>query len=459
MKPLLVRQIRTIIAGNLIQGSDDAVVHYGAYRLKQIKHPNTVFFSKKVIFNWEKLHPYFPLILVTEQAFSPNDQLSNLIVIKVNNVEEAFWKFVKYYRSLFQIPVIAITGTSGKTTTKEMIRHILSFDKNITATNSTNNSRTAHLQYLLSIDEKTEAAVIETAVGAPGDIIKAGEYFKPTIGMITNIGEHHLNYCRTPEIYLKTKAEMVDILDNSSVLIINSEDENTKKIDLRRFRGKIIVVGQSASCHFRASNIKYSQNGMKFDVEFEKKTYSMFIPGFGTHQVYNALFAIAAVSEIGLDLKEIANRLKTFQNLNKHLQLYDGINSSTILDDTWSMTTTSLEAALKVLNEIGKGKKKIAIVGTITDVGAWGQFIHEQAGKLIYEQDVNVLITIGYHARIMAQHAKKLGSKSETYVFNNSIRVYDLIKKIADKNTIILIKGDMYSKPIFELAAKLREVK
>ena len=110
---------------------------------------------------------------------------------------------------MFQIPIVAITGTSGKTTTKEMIRHILSADKKIALLQTySNNSRTAHLQYLLSIDEDTEAAVFETAVGAPGDVLNAGKYFKPTIGIITNIGAHHLNYCKTLEGYIHAKGEM-----------------------------------------------------------------------------------------------------------------------------------------------------------------------------------------------------------------------------------------------------------
>ena len=137
--------------------------------------------------------------------------------------------------------------------------------------------------------------------------------------------------------------------------------------------------------------------------------------------------------------------------------MYEGINGSTILDDTWSMTTTSLEAALKVLNEVGQGKKRVAILGTITDLGSWGYIIHEQAGELISQIGVDVLITIGKHARIMADHAVKSGLNSQVYTFNNSILVYDLLKKIVDENTIILIKGDMYSKPIIELAAKLRK--
>src|SRR5690606_12734814 len=143
------------------------------------------------------------------------EYVEQITIIKVQNTDEAFWKFVHYYRCLFQIPVITVTGTSGKTTTKEMIKHILSIDKNVIATKSTGNSRTANFQYLLSIDDDTEAAVFETAVGAPGDILRAGKYFRPTIGIITNIGVHHLNYCKSPEEYIQEKTNMAKIIDST----------------------------------------------------------------------------------------------------------------------------------------------------------------------------------------------------------------------------------------------------
>ena len=457
MKPLSVKHIRTTIAGDLIQGSDDMIVYYGAYRLKQVKKPNTVLFSKQKIVKWERLKDYFPIVLVTHQSYSPNEKLENVTVIKVKDTEEAYWRFVNDYRSLFQIPVVAITGTSGKTTTKEMLCHILSVDKSVACTNSSNNSRTAHLHYLLSIDEDTEAAVFETAVGAPGDVHNAGKYFKPTIGIITNIGAHHLNYCKTLEGYIQAKGEMCEALEQKGVLIINADDQNSEKLNLNQYNGRIIKVGIHSSCDFKARDIQYCTNGMRFTVQYEQNEYPMFVPGIGEHQVYNALAALAAAHEMGIDFHEIAHQLKTFRNLNKHLQLFDGINGSTILDDTWSITTTSLEAALKVLNEVGQGKNKIAILGTITDLGSWGYIIHEQAGELIYQIGVDVLITIGEHARIMADQAVYCGLNAPVYTFNNSILVFDLLKRITNENTIILIKGDMYSKPIIELAVKLRK--
>ncbi|POZ56802.1 UDP-N-acetylmuramoyl-tripeptide--D-alanyl-D-alanine ligase [Lysinibacillus sphaericus] len=166
--------------------------------------------------------------------------------------------------------------------------------------------------------------------------------------------------------------------------------------------------------------------------------------------------AIAAIHELRVPISVAIKQLATFKKVNKQLQLFEGINGSILIDDTWSLTTTSLEAALKVLNSLGEGKKKIAIIGTITDLGSWGYIIHEQAGELIHKIGVDVLITIGEHARIMADRAVKLGFSKPVYIFNNNILVYELLHEIVDENTIILIKGDMYSKQIYQLAADLK---
>ncbi|KXH79763.1 UDP-N-acetylmuramoyl-tripeptide--D-alanyl-D-alanine ligase [Sporosarcina sp. HYO08] len=457
MRPLTVKCIRNIIAGRLVQGSDEVIVQYGAYRLKQIKHPNTILFSNKKIINWKGLKDFFPLILVTDQEVALPGDPEDLTIIHVLNLEQAYWEFVHYYRDLFRIPIIAITGTSGKTTTKEMIKHILAAQKKVAATTNTSNSRTAHLQYLLSVDDQIEVAVFETAVGAPGDIQTAGKYFKPTIGIITNVGAHHLNYCKSIEGYIEAKGEMVKILDQTDgVLIINAEDQNTMKIDRSDYQGKLIKIGQHPSCHFRATTIQYDRSGMTFTLHHQEQTYHVFVTGYGEHQVYNALATIAAVYEVGVSIQEAIDLLKTYRKLNKQLQVFTGINGSLLLDDTWSINTTSLEAALKVLNDLGKDKRKIAIIGTITDLGSWGYIIHEQAGELITRHGVDVLITIGEHARIIANYAVHLGIEAQVYSFHNGIRAYDLLTQFTDENTVILIKGDMYSKTMIDLAAKLR---
>lgn len=454
MKPIPVSAVVEIVNGELIKGSADLVIEHGAYRLKQIKHKRTIFFTNTKIVNWQSVAAFFPLVIVTEWSYRLREIPDGVTVVKVENMTNAYWQFVEYYRRQFNIPIVAITGTAGKTTTKDIVKHILSNDYEVVATHLSNNSRTELLQNLLRISETTEAAVFETAVGAPGDVLGAGRYFQPSIGVITNIGSHHLNYCKTQEGYIGAKAEMLQIVGKGT-LIINADDANTKKINLRAFQGKIIRFGKH-NADFLVSSITYTERGMRFILHHQNKQYVVKIPGYGEHQVYNALAALAVVHEIGMPLHKAIAQLATFRKLNKQLQILKGINGSMLIDDTWSITTTSLDAALHVLNKLGQGKKKIAVIGTITDLGSWGYSIHKQAGEIIYKHGVDVLITIGEHASIMASKAQQLGLEADIYSFKNNMLARSLLKKIVDSNTIILIKGDMYSEAIHELAAQLR---
>ncbi|QTD42065.1 Mur ligase family protein [Sporosarcina sp. Te-1] len=456
MKQLTVGQIRKRLGGELIQGSDQMIVKHGAYRIKQLKHTHTILFSRKNIVDWGKLKDYFPLVLVTDSEEGSNEHLAELTIVRVEDANEAYWSFVDYYRSLLDLPVIAITGTSGKTTTKEMTRHLLAAQKKIASTNSSNNSRTAHLHYLLSMDEETEAAVFETAVGAPGDILNAGRYFKPTIGIITNIGTHHLNYCTTLESYIEAKCELFTVVGESGTMILNMDDPTIQKLD-REYKGEIITVGINGTYDYTAKEVKYADDGMQFILEHQGQRQPIFVPGYGYHQVSNALAAIAAVHQVGMSLQEAASGLKTFSPLNKQLQLQEGIKGSVLIDDTWSLTTTSLQAALNVLNEIGQGKKKIAVIGTITDLGSWGNVIHKNAGELLAKSGIDVLVTIGKHARIMAQTVAKSRKMQMVMAFNNHIRAIEFISDLVDDQSVVLVKGDMYSKSVNLVAAALKK--
>ena len=158
-----------------------------------------------------------------------------------------------------------------------------------------------------------------------------------------------------------------------------------------------------------------------------------------------------------MGLADIAVHFSSFQPLNKQLQLVEGMNGATVIDDTWSITTTSLHAALQVLQAIDPAKKKIAIIGTITDLGSWGYVIHERAGNIIAESKIDVLVTIGKHAKIMADTVSKIETAIEVHSFNNHILAYELLKKITNKESIVLIKGDMLSEAIKKLSTLLRE--
>ncbi|MDD3172356.1 MAG: UDP-N-acetylmuramoyl-tripeptide--D-alanyl-D-alanine ligase [Herbinix sp.] len=459
MKTFTVEQMKKLLNGEIIQGSADFQIKNVIFpwHVDDIRSPHTLVFYKNKRFEWSAIPKNLPLVVVTNKVFAEFRSFSELIVIKVDDVTKAYWKFVQYYRSLFDIPVVAVTGTCGKSTTKEMIKHILSAERKIQATRSSENSRLLHLSYLLGIDDSTDAAVFETAVGAPNDLKIAGRYYKPMIGIITNIGEEHLDHCKSIETYIQAKADMLNGLNNEGILILNADDEKIKTISLADYKGRVVYFSIKKDTDFYASNICYENNGMKFTLEFHKMKYPVFVPGYGEHQVYNALAAIAAVHELGIGIKEAGERLKSFVNLKRHIEIVQGISGSTIIDDTWSLNTTSLRAGLKVLNQMAQGKTRVLFLTDIETLGEMSWKIHKLAEEIIVSEGIDILVTVGDITGQMVEHFKTIGLEATVYSLKDCDEAYELLKKILHKDCILLIKGPMFNKSMAQMAVKLKQ--
>ena len=149
------------------------------------------------------------------------------------------------------------------------------------------------------------------------------------------------------------------------------------------------------------------------------REYDAFVPGYGEHQVSNALAALAAVHEMGMDLKTAISRLKTYKNMDRHLEFSNGKNGSTIIDDTWTNNPTSVEAALKVIDSMGKGKKIILILGDINRLGNFEKKYHREIGSMVANRNIHTLITIGKKAEEIAKQAKRDGSTANIRIFQN----------------------------------------
>lgn len=462
MQPLLVKDIRRLLQGELISGSENWKVREAIYynRHDFTRRYTLMFVSRDDTINWNEISNKGPSLIITDK---PASELKiappNTTVIKVESLVQAYWKFIDYYRGLFTIPVVTITGTCGKTTTKEMIKHILSNDYNVQASESSKNEPRRSFPYLMGIDNQTDVAVFEHGLGNSGNIKHQCMIYQPTIGIITTIGVHHLDGCLNLDGYIKAKAEIVDGIKKGGTLILNADDENTKKISLQSFKGKIIYFGKGINADFRASNISFEKNGMSFLLHFSNKRYEAFIPGFGEHQVYNALAALAAVSEIGVDMELAVSRLASFQNMTRHLEFCKGIGGSTIIDDTWTNNPTSIEAALKVLDSIGVGKKVILVLGDIRRLGNFEKRYHREIGSLVAKRNIHTLITIGSKAEEIAKQAITDRTKANVYSFQDVKGILQVVQPILDENSILLIKGPMASRSMIEFANRLKENK
>ena len=270
-----------------------------------------------------------------------------------------------------------------------------------------------------------------------------------------NIGIAHLDRCKTLEAYIQAKLEMITELEDNGTLILNADDKIIQEINLSKFKGTLIYFGIYHASDFRASNIKYGENGMNFILSFGKNKYPIFVPGYGEHQVYNALAAIAAVHQIGVNIEEAAKGLLNHENLPHHNQLVAGINGCLILDDTWKLNPTALEAAFKTLNAIANGKERVALIGQIYGLGSYTSPSASIVGAMIAKEGVDILITVGTTAEEIAKEAMLKGLAGKIYVFPNIKDVYPFMKKILDENIILLAKCYMYDTPFKNLLKKL----
>lgn len=460
LEPLRVKDIRTLLQGQLKNGNETWYVKNAIYynRHELTKHNTLMFVSRNDLVDWDEIDKKGPSLVITDKSTEElKNALANTTVIQVRSLVQAYWKFIKYYRGLFQIPVVSITGTCGKTTTKEMIKHILSKDRNVQASVSSKNEPRQSLPYLTGIDKRTQAAVFELGLGNSGNIKHQCMIYQPTIGIITNIGVHHLDGCGNLEGYIKAKSEIVGGIRQGGTLIINADDVNTKKVPLSSFKGKIIYFGISEKSHFRASNIRFTENGMDFQLHFLNKKYKGFIPGYGEHQVYNALAAIAAVNEMGMDINEAISRLTTYKNMTRHLEFSKGLGGSTIIDDTWTNNPTSVEAALKVLDSVGAGKNVILVLGDINRLGNFEKKYHAEIGSIVAKSNIHTLITIGNKAKEIARKAVEDGTKADVHMFEGVTGVLEVLKPKLNNQAVLLIKGPMSSHSMIDFANSLKE--
>lgn len=445
MKKLLLKDVIKITQAKVIQGSNNMIVDDIVTRCKGIKQGTLLFDRYKRNDIFELSQPLnFSYAVITDRPSRFNEAFDNATIIEVNDVEDAYWRFVEYYRDLFNIPVIGITGTCGKTTTKEIIRHILSQKLNVTATYKSYNAQIHHLSYLLDINDETQAAVIEMGVAYPDDLKIACKFFKPQIGVITNIGIDHLNAFGSQEEYIKGKAKFIEGLGYKGTLIINADDENIKTIDFGKFRGNLIKFGFDKSSQFKITHVKQHETGLDFVLQNDGASYHFFVPGYGEFVVKNAVAAIAAAYAAGFKVKEAGEALRNFHNVERHFEIKKGINGSSVIDDTWSTNPTSAAEALKVLINLSKGKKSIAVLSKMSLLGKQSTYYHNKIGKEAAKMGVDELIIIGEDAQDIGLGALSSGMTPEhVHTCVDSKEVLVLLYKMMDKESITLIKTTM----------------
>lgn len=364
----------------------------------------------------------------------------------VKNTLKALGTLAAAYRSLFNIPIIAVTGSVGKTSTKEMIASILSARYKVHKTKGNHNNEIGLPLSVLELDDSHEAAVFEMGMRGFGEIGELSRIVKPDIAVITNIGISHIERLGSRQNILKAKLEILEGLSRNGTLILNGDDEL-----LSGLKGllsyKTVFYGINEDLDVWAYDLSSKgEEGVSFQVKTGKKDMELFVPAPGMHNVHNALAGIAIAELLGMNEKEIEEGLLGFSGERMRLSIEekDGIK---LINDSYNAAPSSIKAALEVLCDIGKGTRKWAVLGDMLELGDWTEEAHKEIGRLVSKLGIDYLVGVGNFAKwYIKGAAEDIGSHTITMLCESIETAKTYIRTLAQKGDVILFKGSRLMK-------------
>ncbi|SFE33510.1 UDP-N-acetylmuramoyl-tripeptide--D-alanyl-D-alanine ligase [Paenibacillus algorifonticola] len=340
-------------------------------------------------------------------------------------------------------PIIAVTGSSGKTSTKEMIASILQRRWKTFKSVKNGNDTWFTSQYKKKINSSHQAVVLEFGMRALGQIKRHCQLIRPNLGIITNVGRAHIGkFTNGLHGIAKAKSELITGMKPTGILFLNRDDKQSRLLNVKRFKGKMITVGIHSQADFRAERIRYVRQGMKFNVRLDNNNHSFFVPCFGICNVYNALFAIAVSHRLGCTVSQIKTGLKKMEKPYARLSVQRTRNKITIINDSFN-TKPELEPAMDVLLHAGSAKgRKIAVLGDIQDLGKYARAIHLKQGRKLGNKRLDLLYTFGVHSRYLGIGAIQSGfSPKKVKHFTKIASLKSALAQRLQTGNTILLKG------------------
>lgn len=338
-------------------------------------------------------------------------------------------------------PIIAITGSAGKTTTKAFLASMLSTRLNVFQSKDYWNTTEHTKQHAELITAEHDAVVLEYGMAYPGVIREHCAIIQPNMSIITNIGLAHVgNFDGKIEGVAQAKSELIHGMTQNGLLIVNADDDNSKLLETAKFKGKILTVGMQREADYRASDVHYEKDGMRFKVKLGGKEVDVYIPILGEHHVYNALSAIAVADQLGLSVADIV-RGANFKKPPRRLTLYHLRQQITVIDDTVHSHPQGARAAIDVLKNSAK-KRTIAIIGQMRELGDLREAEYEKLGAYIAEQKIDVLITYGFRTEEIGAAAREAGMKEgAVHHFLDREKLHAFLQKLVKRGDTVLVKG------------------
>jgi UDP-N-acetylmuramoyl-tripeptide--D-alanyl-D-alanine ligase len=382
-----------------------------------------------------------------DQAISGNrsgaDRSAAPVLLGVRDSLFAFQQLASHHRSRFTIPVVAVTGSNGKTTTKEFVASVLSERWRVLKTEGNLNNRIGVPQTLFRLTSRHQAAVIEMGVDQQGQTTRLCEIARPTIGIITNIGPDHLEFFGGMEGSAQAKAELLDQLPNDGVVVLNADDPYFDYL-ASRARCRVESFGFSERATVRAARVTSDgKRETSFDLFLAGKVRPITarIKVQGAHNVSNALAAAAVGQALSFPGAVIVHGLQRFRPVAMRSQVTT-IRGVQVINDCYNANPASMAAALRLLAELGKGRRTVAVLGDMLELGPEAERLHRDVGATLVQEGIAKLVACGALGRHIAAGALAAGMPaSDVIEVQDSVAAGPVVKSLLKQGDVLLAKA------------------
>ncbi|WP_447977856.1 UDP-N-acetylmuramoyl-tripeptide--D-alanyl-D-alanine ligase [Candidatus Nitrospira bockiana] len=382
---------------------------------------------------------------LVDTAYQPSAGLRDrrdALVLSVPDTVLAYQRLATFHRRRFDIPVVAVTGSNGKTTTKEMVARVLEERWAVLVTEGNLNNRIGVPHTVLRLTASHEAAVIEMGVDQKGQTTRLAQIARPTIGLVTNVGPDHLEFFGTMDVSAEAKAELLEWLGPEDAAVLNADDRYHDYL-ASRARCRLLSFGTVPQAEVRADEIRSDAAGTSFRLQVpgQLPPARVALSVYGAHNISNALAAAAVGTLCGLSGGAIARGLARFKPASMRSQV-ESVNGMTVINDCYNANPASMMAALDLLAAIPGTGRRVAVLGDMLELGARSPAFHEEVGAYTAGKHIDFLLACGALGRGIAEGARRAGMpESRVREADDARTGARMLRAIVQPGDVVLVKG------------------
>ncbi len=447
MLTLSLETLVSVVGGELLSGSDSAMVNGVATDSRHVE-PGVVF----IAFEGDRVdgHEYLldavslgaRALIVTRPAEEIADGLArarerDVAVVRVDDALGAVQALAAYHRGRLFCPVVAVTGSTGKTTTKDFITSVLSVRSRVVATYGNQNNELGVPLTILRAGADTDVLVVEMAMRGEGQIARLCEIAGPTAGIVTNVGTSHIELLGNQEAIASAKGELVEATPASGAIFLNADDAFSSVL-ARRASARVVRYGVENAAEISARDLTVNPEGCaSFTLVSEEGSRDVQLAIPGRHNVYNALAAAAVGLHLDVGLDDVIEGLESAQAGEMRMQAFQSASGVFVINDAYNANPTSMRAAIETLAEMQATGSRIAVLGDMAELGSLTELAHFRIGEEVARLPLDALLTIGKRARRIADGARAEGMDDD------HIHPFDSVDGAAAYLATLVLPGDV----------------